>query len=195
MPQTAGWGLNLRQTESPPRPFYFCSSMPITRARKAEVIKLVREKIAPSPFVVFVNFSGLGGTEMAVLRQVLRRQDIGLAVVKKSLFRKAVADALIGGDLPELPGELAVAYLGSAGSDDVTSLARVVFRFVPKAAGAIKILGGIWNGEYLSGETMNRLAAIPPRQTLYGQLTGMLQAPLRRLASVLRETVKVKIVS
>jgi large subunit ribosomal protein L10 len=159
--------------------FYFCS-MPITKAKKAEIVAELEREVAPSESLVFVNFHGLSVANATTLRKSLRAAGVGLMVAKKTLLKRALAGAKTTGEFPELEGEVAVAY----GSDPIAP-ARGVQAFAKDHADQLRILGGVFEGAYADAATMLTVAAIPSREVLYGKLLNLFNSPLTRFAMVL----------
>jgi large subunit ribosomal protein L10 len=145
--------------------------MPITREKKENVVGLVTKNLGQSAALVFVNFHGLSVAEQAVLRRALRAQGAEYQVVKKSLLRRALSTQGYEGEMPELLGEVAIAW----GTDAVVP-AREVFLFGKTREGKAALVGGVLEGRYLSATEVLTLAKTPSREELYGKLVGTLHA-------------------
>ena len=50
-----------------------------------------------------------------------------------------------------------------------------------------KVRGGVLDGKALTAEEISALAALPPREVIFAQLLGLLQAPATQLARLLNE--------
>ncbi len=154
--------------------------MPITKTKKGEILKDLATRLKDKASIVFVSFKGLSVAETNELRRTLRKDASGYTVVKKTLLRKTLGDLSFGGELPELAGELAVAY----GPDPVMP-AKSVADFRKTHEGKIDILGGVYEGAYMSKIDMNALAAIPGRHQLLGMLVNVINAPVQGLVIAL----------
>ena len=163
----------------------------ISKKVKSEVISEVKKEVAQAGSVVFVNFHGLDVAKTTNLRRELKEKGVGYKVVKKTLLRRAIDDSTkevaIAGEMPELPGEIAIAY-GVA----QFSPAKGVYDFQTKVKEGLKIIGGIFDHKFISGEEMTKIAMIPSREVLYGQLVGMLAFPMRGLVVTLDQISKSK---
>lgn len=168
--------------------------MAISKAKKAEIVRELREKVASAPALVFANFHGLPVAETVKLRRDLRDCGIGFKVAKKTLLRLAFSGAKIEGEMPALAGEVGVAYLSrpEAGEEEAITVPREVEHFAKAHPERLKILGGVFLGKYAGADLMLALASIPPREALLGQLVVLLNSPLRRLALVLNAISKNK---
>lgn len=161
--------------------------MAILKAKKKEILNELESAIKDAASVVFVNFHGLNVTDTTSLRKSLRDNGVGYYVSKKTLLRKALAEKGFEGELPDLSGEVAIAY-----GVDETAPAREVFNFQKKFKDNVKILGGIFEGKYIDAYAMTEIASIPSAHVLYGQLVGLFTSPVRGFAVALSEIAKKK---
>lgn len=160
--------------------------MPITKNQKKETLEKIQVAIKDSS-VVFVNFHGLGVLESSEMRRALRGNDVGYFVAKKSLIKKALESKNIGNDLPELSGEVAIAY-----GKDAIAPAREVYAFQKKFEGKLAILGGIFEGSFKDKESMMSIATIPSLQVLYGQFVNLINSPIQGLVIALNAVAEKK---
>lgn len=163
--------------------------MAITKEKKKEILKRLREKLQKAIAVVFVNFRGLSVAQLTELRRRLKKQAAGFIVVKKTLLRLALNQEKVEGQPPELAGEVALAYLEN-GSDDPLVACRGLREFEQQNKNTLKFLGGILEGRYIDAEAATRFSLIPAKPALYSQLVSLLNAPLRRLVVVLDQISK-----
>jgi large subunit ribosomal protein L10 len=161
--------------------------MAITKEKKRNIIVNLKKAITDSKSVVFVNFSKLLVKEASEIRRTLQKESIGYTVAKKSLFKKALEDAKVKGDVPTIEGELALAF-----GEDLIAPARGVYDFQKKLDGKVSIIGGIFDGEYKSQKEMMSIATIPSLQTLRGMFVNIINSPMQRLAISLNEIAKLK---
>jgi len=155
--------------------------MALKKEQKAEIIESVKEKIAEAKSLVFVNFRGLDVAAATALRRMLKEQGVGYTVVKKTLLRRALPE------MPALDGEVAIAY-----GADLFLPVKGIYEFQQKIKEGIKILGGIFGGEFKPAGEMIKIAQIPSREVLYGQLLGLLVFPFQSLVVALNQISKNK---
>ncbi len=167
--------------------------MPITRQKKEEVVAKTEEAVKNADSVVFVNFHGLNVADTTKLRGDLKEQGVGYMVAKKTLIRRALDAAGVEGEMPEIKGELALAYglpaaqdTAQAGKDLITP-AREVYSFQKQHEGALSIIGGIFDGAYMNQAQMTEIAAIPPTPVLYGQFVNLINSPVQQFAIALNQ--------
>lgn len=155
--------------------------MAITKAKKVEVVEKIADALKDAASVVFVHFKGLSVADTAAMRRSLRESGVGYYVAKKSLMKRALADAKYEGTLPELPGEIAIAW--SAG--DATLPAREIYEHGKKHKDALTIMGGVFEGTYADRAAMTAIATIPPVPVLRGMFVNVINSPIQGLAIAL----------
>ena len=160
--------------------------MPLLKSKKEEMIKDIEKAVKESESVVFVNFHGISAGDETVLRRDLRNQNVAYRVSRKTLLKR-VLSGKAEGELPELSGEVAIAY----GADQIAP-AREIYNFQKAHKGILNILGGIFEGKFVGGEKMTEIAMIPSREVLYAQFVNLINSPIQRFAVVLDQIAKSK---
>ena len=150
------------------------------------MIKGLESAVSSSESVVFVNFHGMSVGDETILRRDLRDKGVGYKVSRKTLLNRALTGKATG-EIPELPGEVAMAY-----SPDSIASAREIYNFQKTHKGILNILGGIFEGKFIGGEKMMEIAMIPSREVLYAQFVNLINSPIQRFAVVLSEIAKSK---
>lgn len=152
--------------------------MAITRERKEELLNKAKDIFDRSATTVFVSARGLTAGDTNVMRSEMVQSEVGYAVIKKTLVAKALDEASVTGERPTFDGELSVAY-----GSDLIAPARLVKEFSKKHKDNITIVGGIFDGAYMSAEEMTEIANIPDTQTLRGMFVNIINTPIQQLAS------------
>lgn len=158
----------------------------LQKAKKEEMVKALAKNFKDSKSVVFVNFHGMKVSDETVLRRDLRNQGIGYKVSRKTLLKRALEN-VAEGNLPELSGEVAIAY-----SADETASPREIYNFQKTHKGVLNILGGIFGGKFVDGAYMTEIATIPSREVLLSKVAYLLKSPMQRLAIAVNEVAKTK---
>ncbi len=159
----------------------------LQKSKKAEMIKDLEGMIKESESLVFVNFHGMKVSDETVLRRNLRNQGVGYKVSRKTLLARALKDKAEG-EIPELAGEVAIAY-----SKDATSSSREVYNFQKDHKGVLNILGGIFDGKFVGSAFMMELATLPTKEVLLSKLAFLFKSPMQRLAIAVNEVSKKKV--
>lgn len=161
--------------------------MPITLEKKKELVVGLEKSLKDAKSIVFVKFDKLTVADNNTLRRGLQTEDIGYMVAKKSLLKRALGTFNIEGEMPELPGQIAVAF-----STDLLASSRGIFAFQKGHKENISIVGGIFEGRYMTANEMTSIATIPPLQTLRGMFVNIINSPIQRFASVLSQVAEQK---
>jgi len=160
----------------------------ISKEKKKGIIEKLEKIFSDAKAVTFVNFSGLTVAGATELRRVLKAGEVGYFVAKKTLIRKVLGAKKLEGEMPELPGEIGIAY-----SAEPTAPAREAHTFAKKIEKGLKLVGGIFEGKFLNQEAMLQIALIPSKNTLRAQFVNVINSPIQRLAVVLSEIAKKKV--
>lgn len=161
--------------------------MAISRQKKEEIYEKINKGLKESKSVVFVNFHGLLVGEVTEIRKKLRESGVSYFVAKKTIVGKVLADQGYKGEVPALPGELALAF-----GEDLLAPAREINDFEKKYKDKVKILGGVFEGEYKDRDGMKAIATIPSREVLLSQIAFLLKSPMQRFAIAVSEVAKKK---
>ncbi|HEY9586283.1 MAG TPA: 50S ribosomal protein L10 [Candidatus Paceibacterota bacterium] len=161
--------------------------MALTKQKKGEILANLEKLAKAAKTVVFVNFKGLPVGDQQALRRGLKKEAVSYTVAKKSLVRRALESLKPHGNRPELSGELALAY-----GEDLVAPARGIFNFHKKFPENIQILGGIFDGRYMSKTEMENIARIPDMQTLRGMFVNIINSPIQRFAIALNQIAKAR---
>jgi len=148
--------------------------MAITKQKKEGIVDKLRGGLADAQSAVFVGFKGLSVGETTELRKKLREEGVKYTVAKKTLMRRVLGDVSPKGDMPELLGEVAIAY-----GTDLLAPAREVYGFEKKFKNKVKILGGIFDGAYKNQPDMMSIATIPAPEVLCGMFVNVINSPIQ----------------
>jgi len=154
--------------------------MAINKDKKKKIYEKTQGILKDSGSVVFVNFHGLNVSDTTQLRNNLRKEGSSYTVTKKTLVKKALDSSSVEGEMPELEGELALAY-----GEDLIAPARGVYEFQKKHKENVAILGGIFEGSFVDKEKMLSIAQIPSPQILKGQFVNLINSPIQSFVTAL----------
>ena len=154
--------------------------MAITKQKKTEILAKISDAIGKATTIVFASFRGLTVVQQNEMRKALRAQDVNYTVAKKTLIKRALDAASFAGQLPELPGEIALVY----GADELAP-ARELAPFIKKFSERLSFAGGVFGGAYADKAKIAEIASIPPLPALRAQFVQLINSPLQRFALVL----------
>jgi large subunit ribosomal protein L10 len=159
--------------------------MAITKAKKESLIAEITEALSGATSVAFVHFKGLSVPEANEMRTKLKEEGVKYTVVKKTLLKRVLDSLKIEGEMPDLPGEVAMAYLPKTVGEDMTAPARNLNDFVKEFKERLQFLGGISENRFLTLEETVQIAAIPPVPVLRGMFVNVINSPIQGLVIAL----------
>jgi large subunit ribosomal protein L10 len=156
--------------------------MPSKKVLKAkqEIVTGLTNEFKQAQSIVFTEYRGLTVLQDTAMRAALRKAGVVYQVVKNTLSGRALKDAGIDGLDKFLKGPTAIAY----STQDVIVTAKVIKEYADKFE-KLSIKGGVFEGKAINVDDVNRLAKIPSREVLYGQVVCGLIAPISSLAMLL----------
>ncbi len=158
-----------------------------TKAQKKEIIGKLDKIMSDAKSLVFVTVHGLKVSDSTAMRRALTADKVGFFVSKKTLTARALEAKKYEGTMPELLGECGLAY-----GVDLIAPARGVYEFQKKFKDQVKIIGGVFEGKYMTKEEMTVIASIPPLHTLHGMFVNVINSPIQGLVIALDQIGKKK---
>ncbi|MFZ2253416.1 MAG: 50S ribosomal protein L10 [Minisyncoccia bacterium] len=159
--------------------------MAITKAKKQDILARLEGIKKESDSIVFVSFKGVTVKDTTIMRRAMREAGVGYFVAKKTLMKRVFTG--YEGEMPELEGEIAVAY-----STDAIAPAQTVKDFAKKYKDAVAIVGGVFQGAFKNKAEMTEIASIPSLQVLRGMFAQLINSPRQRFAVVLSKVSETK---
>ena len=146
-----------------------------------EIVKEISERYKKSNSLCFTKFLGLKSAELNDLRRSLKRQNAELKVFKNTLIKKALGEETNEENIDELVGGPTALVFGY---DDPLQPLKIISDFRGENENLV-VNGGFIEGKYFDDEIFGKLAAIPPKEELYGKILSSLNSPLNKLVFVL----------
>jgi large subunit ribosomal protein L10 len=152
----------------------------MSKTERQTTVEELTEQLRASPNLYVTDFSGLNVLRMTEFRRRLRAAGVRYVVVKNTLAQRALA----ANSVTELDQHLSgPTGLVLAGRDPVAA-AKVLSDFAREFEKPT-IKGGLVDGRAVTPDQVQRLASLPSREQLLGQLAGTMQAPLAQFAGVM----------
>lgn len=155
--------------------------------QKQIIIDEIKDKFERAESAVVIDYMGITVAEADEMRKKLREAEVDYTVYKNTLVNRAIEgtkyEAL--GEILEGPSGFAFSY------DDATAPARVL-NDARKAYKKMEFKGGIIEGEYFDKENIEKIAAIPSRDTLISKFMGSIQSPIANFARVVAQIAEQK---
>jgi len=148
--------------------------------KKAETVTGLERKVARAKSIVITEYQGIKHKQFEDLRRSLAKTDAEFVVAKNRLLKKALGDKSKSIEsLLEQPNAALFAY-----ADQVAPLKEMLKFF--KAVGFGKVKGGLLGDSVLSDTDVTKLASLPSREILLGNLVRQLNAPIQGLHGALQ---------
>jgi large subunit ribosomal protein L10 len=152
----------------------------MNREQKGEIVTQLTEKLSQSPNIYLTDFTGVSVQSITDFRRKLRAAGVEYTVVKNTLALRALEAASVSGVDDAFAGPTAFVFAG----DDPVGAAQVLDEF-SKKHDAFTVKAGLVEGRRISESDVKKLASLPPRDELLGQVAGLMQAPLQSFVGAL----------
>jgi large subunit ribosomal protein L10 len=152
------------------------------KEQKTALVAEITEGLGRASIALVSEYRGMTAGEATEVRRRLRAVRGELRVAKNTLIRRAIKDTAFSKLDEQLGGPVGL-ILSFA---DPVELAKTVTG-MRELGEKFKLRGGVLDGKPLSGEEIQALAALPPREVILAQLLGLLMAPATQVVRLLNE--------
>lgn len=159
--------------------------MPKTRSQKEQAVAELTEKFGRAKSITFFDFTGAKTPKINALKSDLRKIGADFIVAKKTLVDLALKNVERNVNLKSIKGPIGAIISFEDEIEPIKAAAK--FLKTNKDLPA-KFQGGFVDVFY-SAEDIKKLAAIPSRLELYGQLIGNIARPIQGLVYVLNANI------
>lgn len=139
--------------------------------------------LAERPDFILTRYQGLNVEKMSGLRKRLRDKDVKYAVIKNNVFRLALQ---ANKELKNFPfdttfsGPIGVAFV----KGDLPVAAKILKDF-GKENDKFQIAAGVMENTFYDKKGVETIADLPSREAILGQVAGMLNAPVTKVAGIM----------
>ncbi|MCY4017899.1 MAG: 50S ribosomal protein L10 [Chloroflexi bacterium] len=159
--------------------------MPVSRARKQELVAQYVEILNNCDGLVIVQTQGLSVPQIEGMRAAVREQNGQYIVAKNTLMRNALEQAnwVVPEDL--LEGPVAIIF----GRDNMPGVAKAVFKHIEDEDfdENMRVTGGIMSGDILDAGQIEAVSKLPTLDELRAQIAGLMMSPAQGLVNVLQQ--------
>ncbi len=145
----------------------------MNKEQKIEAVAQIAQQIEESQAVFAIDYRGVTVSQIASVRAQLGDLDASFRVVKNSLTELAADKAGADHLKSLLEGPTALTFVRG----DAAAAAKAISTF-NRETDLLPFKGGIIDGEPIEVEQLKIIARLPAREVLYGQLVGMIAAPV-----------------
>jgi large subunit ribosomal protein L10 len=150
------------------------------KQEKERVVAELVERLRTSETLIVADYRGLDMTEIENVRTELIKHGARFSVVKNTLTRRAAEAAGVDQLDQFLEGPTAIAFVGDG---DMVAVAKAL-NDTARRTRVLALKGGILQGKAMTAADVQALAALPPVETLRGQVLGAIVAPVTALAGL-----------
>ncbi|MEM7396672.1 MAG: 50S ribosomal protein L10 [Verrucomicrobiota bacterium] len=152
------------------------------RPEKSAIVNEIRGQLEKSLFIILTDYTGMDVVKAGEIREQLRPANAEFHIVKNTMLANATRDLPFDGVGDDLTGPTAMI----CGDGDVVETAKIIKDFVDNnEIPTIKL--GAMDGVVLSADDVNKLASLPSRPQLLGQVVGTIAAPMSGMVGVLNQ--------
>lgn len=152
----------------------------ITKEKKVEMLKSLKEKIQRSEAIFVATYRGLKVSEVNKIRRLLREKDGEYRVYKNTLIRLGTKETPFQPVLDYVEGPTALIF----SYKDPVEVAKTLKDFT-KTHPNLQIKGLVFKGKGYDSQAIEELVKLPPKEILIAQLLGTIQAPVSGFVGVL----------
>ncbi len=157
--------------------------MAISKEKKSEVVKKLKEKIDQQKSMVFVETKSLKTKDIEQLKKELKQKNCSFLITKKTLLNIVLKEKKLK------PVEFQTQFGLAFGLEDEIAPVKIIYK-KSKQNNNIKILGGFLTNNFQEEQEMITLAKLPSKEILLGRMVGSISSPITGLLNVLQGNIK-----
>jgi large subunit ribosomal protein L10 len=147
---------------------------------KERVVAELVERLRASDSLIVADYRGLTMSEIDGVRTELLRHGARFSVVKNTLTKRAAEQAGVPSLVELLEGPTAIAFVLEG---DMVAVAKTL-NDTARQTKVLSLKGGLLQGQPVSAEEVQKLAALPPADVLQGQVLGAVIGPLNAIVGL-----------
>ena len=151
----------------------------LKRDKERVVAELVERLRASDTFIV-ADYRGLTMSEIDGVRTELLKHGARFSVVKNTLTKRAAEQAGVPSLVEMLEGPTAIAFVLEG---DMVAVAKTL-NDTARQTKVLSLKGGLLQGQPVSAEEVQKLAALPPADVLQSQVLGAVIGPLNAIVGL-----------
>ena len=160
------------------------------KSEKPFFVANLTEQLKSATSVVLVDYTGLTVKMQQNLKKRLKEIGAEMLIVKNTLFKRAGSEAKISEDALSdtvLTGPTAMIITESDSLAPLQTLYRFAKEFVSEAGLPLpQFKVGLIDGKFQDRTSLEKLARLPSKDILYGQVVGVVASPIYSLVSTLQ---------
>ena len=150
------------------------------RTDKEQVVAELAERLRASETLILADYRGLSVSELDDVRTKLLGHGARFSVVKNTLTKRAAEQAGVPSLLELLEGPTAIAFVLEG---DMVAVAKTL-NDTARQTKVLSLKGGLLQGQPVSADEVQKLAALPPADVLQSQVLGAVIGPLNAIVGL-----------
>jgi large subunit ribosomal protein L10 len=147
---------------------------------KERVVAELVERLRASGTLIVADYRGLTMSEIDGVRTELLKHGARFSVVKNTLTKRAAEQAGVPSLVELLEGPTAIAFVLEG---DMVAVAKTL-NDTARQTKVLSLKGGLLQGQPVSAEEVQKLAALPPTDVLQSQVLGAVIGPLNAIVGL-----------
>ncbi len=147
---------------------------------KERVVAELVERLRASDTLIVADYRGLTMSEIDGVRTELLKHGARFSVVKNTLTKRAAEQAGVPSLLELLEGPTAIAFVLEG---DMVAVAKTL-NDTARQTKVLSLKGGLLQGQPVSADEVQKLAALPPADVLQSQVLGAVIGPLNAIVGL-----------
>jgi large subunit ribosomal protein L10 len=147
---------------------------------KERVVAELVERLRASDTLIVADYRGLTMSEIDGVRTELLKHGARFSVVKNTLTKRAAEQADVPSLVELLEGPTAIAFVLEG---DMVAVAKTL-NDTARQTKVLSLKGGLLQGQPVSAEEVQKLAALPPTDVLQSQVLGAVIGPLNAIVGL-----------
>ncbi len=143
------------------------------------------EKGLRAPCLFVTQYKSLSVKDLEEFRRKLRPSSSRYLVAKNSLSRIALKSLGFESLVTTVTGQTGFVVT----ENDPLAISKILVGYV-KDHEAMKLCGGVIDGEFLTADRLREFSKLPSREVLVGKVVYLIKSPLSGLAGVLSGTIR-----
>jgi large subunit ribosomal protein L10 len=156
----------------------------MARPEKIAEVQAITERLRAAQSVVLADYTGLSVAKMTSFRAECRAKNVECRVVKNRLAMIAADNAELAGVKDHLKGATALILA----TDSQIEPAKLAVEFA-KSNEALKVKGGVVDGQVLSADQVVALSKIPSKDELIAKMMGSINSPAAGLVGTVNGVI------
>jgi large subunit ribosomal protein L10 len=149
----------------------------MSKTVKEMIMREYADRLDGTSDAMLISIRGVSAIETTRVRNVLRKKDIRVAVIRNALARRNFAGTGLEALVPLLKGPSAVAF----GGQSVVEVAREIVKLVEQFPG-IELKGAVLDGTLFQGKKgVEELSKFPTKDEAIGRIVTLVVSPARKL--------------